>query len=373
MNININSCCLIKGKERKLHDYSFKPVTALEISELFKIKITQLKMIRSRGYDISREQHLLNMNIQQFIDLYVPFAQQNNKTIRSFLNQVYFKPSDLQQVNGLVVYYTEPTNTKTIGKSDTCTIIQYLNQYQNICNDAIIIANKIINSNGKECLRKVTNYYITIFQTYELLIDPTEHYMVPKHQILTDDELEQLFESNQHNNINIHNFPYIRTDDAIIKYLGGKPRQVVKIQRRNVLDSMVKLYYVYRTIVTPGQQRLAVDINEQNPIEGIDPEDLGEEIISEPEEIVIFDEEGNMIDVDLNAPELPITTSVGRGRGRTAAGGRGRGRGGGGGRGRGRGRGRGEEYEEVVQGDIGTTGEFGIFGEFQGYEGFGQI
>lgn len=329
-----NLCCYKKDKLQKPYDYIYRNVSSSEIRELFKIKITQLKMVRARGYDISREQHILLMNLDQFTNLYIPFAQQNNKTVRSFLNQVYFK--DSSQTNGLVVYYSEPTDKKTLSKTDFCTITQFLDEYASISTESVIIINKPLSSAARKCLQSTINYNISLFQTYELLIDPTEHYMVPKHEILSDYEFGNLLISNQDKNINIHDFPYIRTDDTIIKYLGGKPGQVVRVFRFNLLNTAISTYESYRTIITPGQQRSLINDEEEQNEE--DENDVGDDLTLNQEEITTFD-------------NISENTSIRRGRGRRNN----------------------IEYTNVVQGDEGTTGEFGKFGEFQGYDGFGHI
>jgi len=59
------------------------------VYSLFEIKKNQLKMIHRRGYDISREQNLLYITLAQFEEAYIPFAQQQNKTLREVLSNVY--------------------------------------------------------------------------------------------------------------------------------------------------------------------------------------------------------------------------------------------------------------------------------------------
>jgi DNA-directed RNA polymerase I, II, and III subunit RPABC1 len=361
-----NICCFTGGKEQRQYNYNFKDVTSEQINKLFKIKITQLKMVRARGYDISREEGILGFDAQQFADTYIPFAQQNGKSVQYSLSQVYFKPND---PNGLIVYYADPvpSKQKTLNKEQFCVITRFLDLYQDQAKEAIVIVDKTLGKTARNCLCDATNYHITVFQDYELLTDITEHYLVPKHTILTDYEANQLLTRNQDKDTNVYKFLIIKTDDPVIKYLGGKADQIVKIDRINFLGSMVRVYEIYRLIVRStgdcftryeGEEKIEEELNAENNI------NTGEEGGNN-----LIDFEGNII-FDNTAPVSTPSSTVGRGRGR----GRGRTSATTGGRGRGRGRGRGNDSEDNFYGEdnyttLGTTGETGIFGEFQGFEG----
>ena len=55
------------------------------------------------------------------------------------------------------------------------------------------------------------------------------HSYVPKHEIATDSELEELLAKFQ---ITVDELPLMKSDDVMAKALGAKPGQVVKITRK---------------------------------------------------------------------------------------------------------------------------------------------
>ena len=74
-------------------------------------------------------------------------------------------------------------------------------------------------------------------------VDIFQSRLVPKHEILTEDEKAQFLKAY---NISIKQLPRIKTDDPVIKRLGGKKSDVVRILRT---DPMVGNYYYYRVVV----------------------------------------------------------------------------------------------------------------------------
>ncbi len=66
--------------------------------------------------------------------------------------------------------------------------------------------------------------------------------LVPKHQILTEDEKANFL---KHYNVSQRQLPRIKPDDPVIKQLGGKKGDVVKITRS---DPDVGEYDYYRVV-----------------------------------------------------------------------------------------------------------------------------
>jgi DNA-directed RNA polymerase subunit H len=73
--------------------------------------------------------------------------------------------------------------------------------------------------------------------------DPTRHVIVPEHIILEDKEVERLLKAYD---ITKEKLPLIRVADPIVKAIGAKPGQVLKIVRK---DSPAGEGIVYRLVV----------------------------------------------------------------------------------------------------------------------------
>jgi DNA-directed RNA polymerase subunit H len=59
--------------------------------------------------------------------------------------------------------------------------------------------------------------------------DPTHHELVPKHIVLAEEEVEELLQAY---NITRDKLPLIKVADPVVKAIGARPGQVVKIIRK---------------------------------------------------------------------------------------------------------------------------------------------
>lgn len=73
---------------------------------------------------------------------------------------------------------------------------------------------------------------VEIFKFNKLQLDITEHMLVPKHEVLTKEEGENVLESYRAKK---RNMPLIRTNESIAKYYNMKPGEITRIYRSSPL------------------------------------------------------------------------------------------------------------------------------------------
>jgi DNA-directed RNA polymerase subunit H (RpoH/RPB5) len=81
--------------------------------------------------------------------------------------------------------------------------------------------------------------YIKDLRYDQFKIDPRRSVMVPKHSICSDDEVAKLVNDGKIEHMT--DLPFIRHTETQVLWIGGKPGQVVKIERPT--DTGIELYY----------------------------------------------------------------------------------------------------------------------------------
>jgi DNA-directed RNA polymerase subunit H (RpoH/RPB5) len=87
---------------------------------------------------------------------------------------------------------------------------------------------------------------ITTFLFDELTYIVTNHYLVPIHTPLTNAESSDFL---LRNGIRSFQLPIIRSDDAVVKFLGIKPGTVVRVTRISLEDYTVKVSIAHRRVI----------------------------------------------------------------------------------------------------------------------------
>lgn len=73
--------------------------------------------------------------------------------------------------------------------------------------------------------------------------DVFESELVPKHELLTKEEKVEFLKKN---NLSVKQLPRIKSEDPVVKVLGGKKGDVVKVIRASPVAGE---YYYYRIVV----------------------------------------------------------------------------------------------------------------------------
>lgn len=184
-----------------------------DISKLFRIRKNVLKMLEDRGYTVS--------------------SKEMSESYESFRNRVTNR-SDLvilcQRSNADEYIFVE-----FYEKQDKKIGVQQINEFglrisnQNIKNGIMILSGGITTlcKNAIQDL-SLAGINIETFDEKELIVNITEHELVPKHTILSQDEKNSLLAKYK---LKENQLPKILLSDPISKYLGLRRAQVVKIIR----------------------------------------------------------------------------------------------------------------------------------------------
>lgn len=190
-----------------------------------------LEMLNDRGYDISNYENTTNDNIKTLLSSH----ESNGFTVKSEIGPLdIFVKNDKSKV--LVKYRLDEKFKKAEN-----LITQIDEIFNSILdkNDCLIIMNisRIYNKAGsksdrsdEEFVRQIyvsKGYFVQIFGLENFLFNVSKHQFVPKHSIVSKEEINKLME--EYNLKNIKNLPTIKWQDPQAKYIGLKPKMIVKI------------------------------------------------------------------------------------------------------------------------------------------------
>lgn len=208
------------------------------VDKLFKVKQEQLKMVVRRGYPLyKQEKGLLKISPEEFRNAYIPFAENENKTLREVLTITYIKEGEK-----LLVYYADVTNTQ-MGVETVREVATILDKDK--INNAVIITPKPVHSTARKQLESLVSKNIQVFLEDELAFDRIAHKFVPEHIPLTEDEQTKFLLDG---GINIDQLPIIRTNDIMCRYYGMRPGQIFKIIRTNMFETSIVKSIAYRAV-----------------------------------------------------------------------------------------------------------------------------
>ncbi|KAK6124863.1 hypothetical protein DH2020_041397 [Rehmannia glutinosa] len=104
----------------------------------------------------------------------------------------------------------------------------------------LVLQNKITNQASKTV--ELFPFKVEIFQITDLFVNITKHELKPKHQVLTDQEKENLLRKYS---IDEKQLPRMSQKDAIARYYGLEKGQVVKV---TYSGELTQLHVTYRCI-----------------------------------------------------------------------------------------------------------------------------
>ncbi|CAM9945394.1 unnamed protein product [Heterosigma akashiwo] len=185
-----------------------------ETSKIFRVRKTCLKMLAKRGYLVG-EDHL-NMTTEEFRSKYGESPSRESLTI---LVEKENDPTDQ-----LFVFFAED---EKVGVKPIKTYCERMKE-ENVTK-AIMVVRGGITPFAKQALQEMAHRYkIEHFKDNELIVDITEHQLVPEHVVMTNDEKKELLKRYK---LKETQLPRIQVSDPVARYFGLARGQVVEITR----------------------------------------------------------------------------------------------------------------------------------------------
>ena len=185
-----------------------------EASHLFRIRRTLLKMLKKRSYVVDAAQ--LAMTPRGFVDQFGDQPKRNDLTILA--------EHETDAEDQLFVFL--PDDDKVGVK----TIKQYCEMMKEASvSHAILVVKQGVTPFAKTALQEMAStYLIEHFRDAELLVDVTEHRLVPAHALLSPEDRQALLARYK---LRAEQLPRIQRTDPVARYYGLKVGDVVKIVR----------------------------------------------------------------------------------------------------------------------------------------------
>ena len=201
-------------------------MTNEEKSKLFKVWKTLNKMMEDRGYSKNDNS---NLKYDEFI------AKLN---IDKKMYGIFAKVDPADPDNIIRTYYEYIPNPK-INMENIKDFFELMKESK--VNSGIILLSGKLSQQAKQKLSEInTQLQVEMFSLNELVVNITEHELVPKHILLTPEEKKKLLERYR---IKDSQLPKILSTDPVARYLGLTRGQVVKIVR---VSETAGRYITYR-------------------------------------------------------------------------------------------------------------------------------
>jgi DNA-directed RNA polymerase I, II, and III subunit RPABC1 len=185
-----------------------------EASHLFRIRRTLLKMLKKRSYVVDAAQ--LAMTPAGLVEQFGDAPKRNDLTILA--------EHETDAEDQLFVFL--PDDDKVGVK----TIKQYCEMMKEASvSHAILVVKQGVTPFAKTALQEMAStYLIEHFRDAELLVDVTEHRLVPAHALLSPEDRQALLDRYK---LRAEQLPRIQKTDPVARYYGLKVGDIVKIVR----------------------------------------------------------------------------------------------------------------------------------------------
>mmetsp|Transcript_24552 Transcript_24552/g.56619 ORF Transcript_24552/g.56619 Transcript_24552/m.56619 type:complete len:212 (+) Transcript_24552:84-719(+) len=205
-----------------------------EVTKLWRVRRTVHQMLHDRGYQVADK--FLEEKKEEFEAAWKQ-VQQDSGGRERFIILVHKKTNPDQQ---LIVFF--PEENKRVGVKPIRILAEKMDEKR--IKEAILVVKQPLTPLAKTAVMEaMSNMRIEVFHENELIVNITQHELVPKHVPLTEEEKQQLLNRYK---MKPSQLPRMQLNDPIARYFGMQREQVVKIIRASETAGR---YVTYRLIV----------------------------------------------------------------------------------------------------------------------------
>ena len=189
------------------------------VTRLYKVRKTCLQLLRDRGYIVAQKD--LDTTLFDFKDKYVDLDTEEVDKEKLTIFCEFRNDPDKQ----IFVFF--PKEAKVGVKK----IKEYAEKMKEAgVSNAILVVPTSLTAFAKSALQDVfaPKFMIEQFQEQELLVNITEHVLVPKHEVLKEEQKQTLLKRYR---VKETQLPRIQLHDPIARYYGLQRGEVVRIVR----------------------------------------------------------------------------------------------------------------------------------------------
>lgn len=188
-----------------------------EVVRLWNVYRTVHQMVHDRGYVVSQAE--LDQTLAQFAEQFAPAGTLVDRNALNFL--VRHKDDAKEQ---LFVFFPEDLS---VGVKPIRTFIERMNE-NGVFRCVVVYRQSLTPSANKVMQAMAPKYVLEPFSETELMVNITEHKLVPQHVLLAEPEKKALLQKYR---LKETQLPRILSSDPVARYLGLRRGQVVKILR----------------------------------------------------------------------------------------------------------------------------------------------
>lgn len=200
-----------------------------EIRKFYKAYRTVNEMLIHRGYNVPSED--LNKTFEDFHQEYKEKGSREHFSI--------YCSHSTNSSNTILVFFPEDLKLGIPTIKKICEIMD-----NNDVVRGIVVMRVEVTAFARRALERInSSFQLETFKQSELMINITNHTLVPKHEILSDKEKKDLLKQYS---LKESQLPRIQKLDPVSRYFGAKPGQVFKIIRKSETAGR---YVTYRIVV----------------------------------------------------------------------------------------------------------------------------
>ncbi|CAO1614520.1 unnamed protein product [Sympodiomycopsis kandeliae] len=187
-----------------------------EISRLWRVNRTIHELVKDRGFLVA--DHEINMSLDEFKATFASSGAVDRQKLNFFTN---LKDDEDEKI---LIYYAEEKNVGIKGMRAFINILEE----KNIQRGILIWSEKMTAAARKVIEAMRMQFKLEDFEEAYLLVNITQHHLVPQHDVLTDAQKKELL---QRYRLKETQLPRIQINDPVARYFGLSRGQVVKITR----------------------------------------------------------------------------------------------------------------------------------------------